>query len=112
MYRTQRSTSFRTQLLNKGKPAGANGGVGPREGGGWMYGNSGRAFQEAQSKIPSLPRALESDREFMKSGSNNGEPFDLKSKIKMDVSHKIEKALRAIEEKLDVPDNNIVEESV
>jgi hypothetical protein len=29
-----------------------------------------------------------------------------------DVTSKIEKALRAIEEKLDVPDNNIVEESV
>ncbi len=28
------------------------------------------------------------------------------------MSSKIEKALRAIEEKLDVPDNNIVEESV
>ena len=32
--------------------------------------------------------------------------------MKQDISFKIEKALRAIEEKLEVPDNNIVEESV
>lgn len=32
--------------------------------------------------------------------------------MKMDISYKIEKALRAIEDKLEVPDNNIVEESV
>lgn len=38
--------------------------------------------------------------------------LDPKLKQKNDVSTKIEKALRAIEEKLDVPDNNIVEESV
>ena len=38
--------------------------------------------------------------------------LDPKVKQKNDVSTKIEKALRAIEEKLDVPDNNIVEESV
>jgi hypothetical protein len=33
-------------------------------------------------------------------------------KMKNDITSKIEKALRAIEDKLDVPDNNIVEESV
>ena len=39
--------------------------------------------------------------------------MDLKSKMKSDVSSKIEKLLRAVEEKLDgQPDNNIVEESV
>ena len=37
---------------------------------------------------------------------------DNKSRQKADVVSKIEKALRAIEEKLDVPDYNIVEESV
>ena len=41
-----------------------------------------------------------------------GDPLDLRSKMKLDISYKIEKALRAIEEKLEVPDNNIVEESV
>ncbi len=37
---------------------------------------------------------------------------DIFQRQRNDVTSKIEKALRAIEEKLDVPDNNIVEESV
>lgn len=36
----------------------------------------------------------------------------LGSKMKQDITVKIEKALRAIEEKLEVPDNNIVEETI
>jgi hypothetical protein len=56
-----------------------------------------------------MPREIENDFAIQKSGGFNS---DHRSKQKQDISIKIEKALRAIEEKLEVPDNNIVEESV
>lgn len=71
--------------------------------------NTASQFQEAQGKIPSYPRTLESERE-QQMGIATAEQ---KMKTKQDVGSKIDKLLRAIEDKLDTqPDNNIVEESV
>ena len=102
----QRSTGFRTQLLNKGLGVG---GIPARE---TQAMNIASALQEAQGKIPSYSRALESEREQqIQLSSQMGDPSRQKSK--QDVSVKIEKLLRAIEDKLDAtPENNIVEESV
>jgi len=79
--------------------------------------SSAAALQEAQSKIPSYPRTLEYERDqqaLPTSNGNNNNMMDMvKQKIKQDVTTKIDKLLRAIEDKLDSqPDNNIVEESV
>lgn len=52
-FSAQRSTGFRTQLLNKGIPALKDNQVF----------NTASQFQEAQGKIPSYPRALENERE-------------------------------------------------
>ena len=101
----QRSTGFRTQLLNKGLLVG---GVPVRD---TQAMNIASALQEAQGKIPSYSRALESEREQQ---IQLGQMADqTRQKSKQDVSVKIEKLLRAIEDKLDAtPENNIVEESV
>lgn len=70
--------------------------------------NTASAFQEAQGKIPSIPRGLESDRE-----QQPGLVGKQLAQKKGDVSSKIDKLLRTIEDNLDrQPDNNIVEESV
>ncbi len=53
-FSAQRSTGFRTQLLNKGLPVALKDN---------QVFNTASQFQEAQSKIPSYPRALESERE-------------------------------------------------
>jgi hypothetical protein len=58
MMAAQRSTGFRTQLLNKGLVMPV---VGQRDGPQVM--NAASALQEAQGKIPSYSRALESERE-------------------------------------------------
>jgi hypothetical protein len=53
-FMAQRSTGFRTQLLNKGLP------VAMKD---TQVFNTASAFQDAQSKAPSLPRELEIERE-------------------------------------------------
>ena len=109
MMTAQRSTGFRTQLLNKGLAMPV---VGQRDGPQVM--NAASALQEAQGKIPSYSRALESEREQqIQLGPQGAMGDQSRQKGKQDVSVKIEKLLRAIEDKLDAtPENNIVEESV
>lgn len=57
-----------------------------------------------------MPRIQETDTEniFYAKSQTDGR----KDKPKSDIQAKIEKSFRAIEEKLDIPENNIVEESI
>eukprot|EP00347_Sterkiella_histriomuscorum_P006480 403352607 len=98
----QRSTNFRTQLFGKARNI-----PGQKDTG--LF-NSQNGLQEVQNKIPTKMKAFESEMEIQ--GALRQGITDNRQRQKADVTNKIEKALRAIEERLEVPDYNIVDESV
>eukprot|EP00349_Pseudokeronopsis_sp_Brazil_P000575 CAMPEP_0202963316 /NCGR_PEP_ID=MMETSP1396-20130829/7299_1 /ASSEMBLY_ACC=CAM_ASM_000872 /TAXON_ID= /ORGANISM="Pseudokeronopsis sp., Strain Brazil" /LENGTH=128 /DNA_ID=CAMNT_0049684417 /DNA_START=1460 /DNA_END=1846 /DNA_ORIENTATION=+ len=77
-----------------------------------MLFSTSQAMNDIQNKTPVIPKQGEEQQDFYSGGKGPAYLAEGQMKQSSDITAKIEKAVRAIEERLEIPDNNIVEESV